>query len=326
MSRFETPYILRTLSHIFDKPDESRLAHTASAPLTGSVLLRVYFKLGQLPRHPDLVVRYHEIIDIGVGEVSLSASISKVQGDLARTLLWSKRAADEVVTRFEETEDMNLLFVQVIGQTCNLYLMCRVGTVCVATKIGTIQILYTLSDTLSFEDQVQTWLTLDKPFNSTVSVLNDATYRRQEAIAQHLNSQNLNYRFTVEQSDSEFFAEVTWDHGPATPPPMKAAVLSYKLQPHPRSPVKARQDGGVRFYPSTKKQAPTNAKDQQKQLQRVQDIPKGSQAKCENRGAPESVQFNHSTKKTVSVTMDQYKVPQVPRGSPKKNDERMFLR
>ncbi|KAF9546982.1 hypothetical protein EC957_008986 [Mortierella hygrophila] len=130
--------------------------------------------------HPDLAVRYHEAIDIGVGKVSLSASNSKDQDDLARTLLWSKRAADEIVTRFEETEDMNLLFVQVIGQTCNLYVMCRAGRVCVATKIGTVHILYTLSDALSFEDQVQAWMILDKTFNSTVSVLNDATYRQSD--------------------------------------------------------------------------------------------------------------------------------------------------
>lgn len=141
----------------------------------------MYFELEQLPRHPDVVVRYHEAIDIGVGEVSLSASKKKDQGDLARTLLWSKRAADEIVTRFEDVEDMNILFIQVIGQTCNLYVMCRIGTVCVATKIGSMKILYTLSDTLSFEDQVQTWLTLDKTFNSAVSVLNDATYRRSDS-------------------------------------------------------------------------------------------------------------------------------------------------
>lgn len=106
----------------------------------------MYFELEQLPRHPDVVVRYHEAIDIGVGEVSLSASKKKDQGDLARTLLWSKRAADEIVTRFEDVEDMNILFIQVIGQTCNLYVMCRIGTVCVATKIGSMKILYTLSD------------------------------------------------------------------------------------------------------------------------------------------------------------------------------------
>ncbi|OAQ30179.1 hypothetical protein K457DRAFT_18529 [Linnemannia elongata AG-77] len=57
--------------------------------------------------------------EAGVGEMSLSASKKKDQGDLARTLLWSKRAADEIVTRFEDVEDMNILFVQVIGQTCN---------------------------------------------------------------------------------------------------------------------------------------------------------------------------------------------------------------
>lgn len=156
-------------------------ASTATAPLTGSVLIRLYLDLEQSPRHPDVVVKCLETVDIGVGEASLSASFQKDQSDLARTLMWSKRAADEIATLFEGIEDMNVLFMQIIGQTCNVYLLCRVGTACVASKIGNMKILFTLSDALSFEDDVQTWLTLDKTFSNTVNVLNDATLRRADS-------------------------------------------------------------------------------------------------------------------------------------------------
>ncbi|KAF9348766.1 hypothetical protein BGX34_002255 [Mortierella sp. NVP85] len=166
-----------------DRPDETRIAHTASAPLTGSILVRLYIDLDQSPRHPDVVVKYHEEVDIGVGEVSLSPAFQKDQGDLARTLIWSKRAADEIAIKFEGVEDMNKMFIQVIEKTCNIYLLCRVGTACVASQIGTMQILYTLSDTLAFENNVGTWLTLEKTFESAVNVLNNATLRRAESKA-----------------------------------------------------------------------------------------------------------------------------------------------
>ncbi|KAG0362199.1 hypothetical protein BGZ54_008720, partial [Gamsiella multidivaricata] len=174
-------FILGTLSHVIDRPDETRIAHTASTPLTGSLLLRVYLNLEQSLRYPDIVVRYHETVDIGVSEASLSASFQKDQGDLAWTLMWSKRAADEIATRFEDVEDMNILFVQIIGQTCNVYLLCRVGTVSVASKVGTMKIRFTLSDALSFQDDVQAWLTLDKTFNNAVNILNDGTHRRADS-------------------------------------------------------------------------------------------------------------------------------------------------
>ncbi|KAF9931050.1 hypothetical protein BGZ65_005070 [Modicella reniformis] len=161
-----------------DRPDETRIAHTATTTMTDSLFPRVYFNLEQSPR---VVVKYHETMDIGVGEASLSASFQKDRGDLARTLIWSRRAADEIATQFEGVGDMNILFVQIIGQSCNVYLLCRVGTVCVASKLGTMKILFTLSDALSFEDDVQTWLTLDKTFNNAVNVLNAGTHRRADS-------------------------------------------------------------------------------------------------------------------------------------------------
>ncbi|KAI1301966.1 hypothetical protein EDD11_005766 [Mortierella claussenii] len=174
-------FILGTLSHAMDRPDETRIAHTASTPLTGSILLRVYLNLEQSPRYPDVVVKYHETVDIGVGEASLSASFQKDRGDLARTLIWSKRAADEIATWFESVEAMNILFVQIIGQTCNVYLLCRAGTVTIASKIGTMKILFSLSDALAFEDNVQAWLTLDKTFSNAVNILNNGTHRRADS-------------------------------------------------------------------------------------------------------------------------------------------------
>ncbi|KAG9065493.1 hypothetical protein KI688_001781 [Linnemannia hyalina] len=89
-------------------------------------------------------------MDIGVGETSLLASFQKDRGDLARTLIWSKRAADEIATKFESIEGMNTLSIQIIGQTCN---------------VGAMKILFALSDALSIEDDVQVWLTLDETFN-----------------------------------------------------------------------------------------------------------------------------------------------------------------
>ncbi|KAF9158046.1 hypothetical protein DFQ26_008027 [Actinomortierella ambigua] len=154
---------------------------TASTPLTGSVFIRMYFDFDQPPRCPDVVIKYHETMDIGVGEVSLSASRQKDRGDLARTLTWGKRAADELAARFEDVEDMDILFMQIIGQTCHLYIPCRVGTVCVAAMIGSLKIFYTLSDAFSFEDDVQTWLLLEKTFGNAVTVLNNGARRHNDA-------------------------------------------------------------------------------------------------------------------------------------------------
>ncbi|KAG0256116.1 hypothetical protein DFQ27_005891 [Actinomortierella ambigua] len=171
--------ILGMLSHVMDRPDETRILHTADTPpdWVRSPLCNISTLGISRPHHPDVVIRYHEAVDIGGGKVSLSASRKKDLGDLARMLMWSKRAADKLATRFEGVEDMNILFMQIIGQTCNLYLLCRIGTVCVAAKIDTIKIFFTLSNALSFEDDVQTWLLLEKTFGNAVTVLNKGKRR-----------------------------------------------------------------------------------------------------------------------------------------------------
>ncbi|GJJ74902.1 hypothetical protein EMPS_07260 [Entomortierella parvispora] len=173
-------FVLGTLSHIMNKVDETRVVHTANVSLTETVPVPACFELGHLPRCPDIMIRYQEIVNIGIGGVSSCPLFVKDQGDLARMLLWSKRAADNVAASFKEVDDINILFIQVIGQTCNLYVMCRAGTVCVATKIGSMDILYTLSDALSFEDHVPTWLMLEKTLNGTVSVLSKAKHRESD--------------------------------------------------------------------------------------------------------------------------------------------------
>lgn len=91
---------------------------TATTATSGSNFVRLCKNLTTLAKKPDLLVRFKECLDIGVAEVSFEASALKDTGDLCRTALWSKRVLDQIVTRFENVEQVKLIFFQVVEQTC----------------------------------------------------------------------------------------------------------------------------------------------------------------------------------------------------------------
>ncbi|KAF9559813.1 hypothetical protein EC968_006470, partial [Mortierella alpina] len=59
-----------------------------------------------LSKNPDLLVRFKEFLDIGVAEVSFESSVVKDTEHLCRTALWSKRLIDEIVTKFENIDQV----------------------------------------------------------------------------------------------------------------------------------------------------------------------------------------------------------------------------
>ncbi|KAK3817799.1 MAG: hypothetical protein J3Q66DRAFT_190688 [Benniella sp.] len=160
----QTSFILGMLRPIFDRPDISRLAYTATATTSD--------------KNPDLFIRYKETVDIGVAEVSDGASTQKDIWDLCRTVLWSKLVLDEIVSEFDNTEDVQLLFFQVVGQTCTFYIMKRAGPLCLATELAKIKIAYTLSDILTdFEDSARDWAIVYRTFDKFLTTLKAAKPR-----------------------------------------------------------------------------------------------------------------------------------------------------
>ncbi|KAG0247977.1 hypothetical protein DFQ27_001318, partial [Actinomortierella ambigua] len=174
-------FVLGMLAPIFDRPDISRLAHTATTATSGSIFVRLFKSMTTLSKNPDLLVRFKESLDIGVAEVSFESSVLKDTGDLCRTALWSKRLLDEIVTKFENIDQVGLIFFQVIEQTCVFYTMLRADTVCVALEFARLKIAYTISDVLSnFEDDARDWLLVCKTFDNLVTTLMSAEKRKSE--------------------------------------------------------------------------------------------------------------------------------------------------
>ncbi|KAF9347404.1 hypothetical protein BGX34_003167 [Mortierella sp. NVP85] len=175
-------FIMGMLRPIFDRPDVSCLTHSATTATSGSLFVRLCQNMISSGKNPDLLVRYKEIVDIGVAEVSYEASAQKDIGDLCRTALWSKRMLDEIVTAFENTEGVQLLFFQVVGQICNFYVMRRAGTVCVAAQLATIKIAYNLSDILTkFEDSARDWVVVCQTFDNLITTLKAAKPRKSDS-------------------------------------------------------------------------------------------------------------------------------------------------
>lgn len=122
---------------------------TATTSTSGSIFVRLCKNLTTSSKNPDFLVRFKECLDIGVAEVSFEASARKDTGDLCRSALWSKRVLDEIVTKFENIEQVKLIFFQVVEQTCIFYTMRRADTVCIAVEIAKLKIAYTVSDVLT---------------------------------------------------------------------------------------------------------------------------------------------------------------------------------
>lgn len=155
---------------------------TATAATSGSLFVRLCQNMITSSKNPDLLVRYKEIVDIGVAEVSYEASAQKDIGDLCRTALWSKRMLDQIVTEFEKTEDVQLVFFQVVGQTCTFYVMRRAGTLCIAAELAEIKIAYKLPDVLTdFEDSARDWVIVCQTFDNLLTTLKGAKPRKSDS-------------------------------------------------------------------------------------------------------------------------------------------------
>ncbi|KAG0345137.1 hypothetical protein BG004_003938 [Podila humilis] len=158
-------FILGMLRPIFDRPDVCHIAHTATTAASGSNFLRLCKNMKTSPKNPDLCLSFKECIDLGVVEVSLDA---KDTGDLCRTALWSMRLLDQIVTKFEDLEHVDLIFFQVVAQNCIFYIMRRAGSVCVAVEFARLKIAYTISDILTL---IHSWLLSSQPRNAGQSTL-----------------------------------------------------------------------------------------------------------------------------------------------------------
>ncbi|KAF9900746.1 hypothetical protein EC991_006919 [Linnemannia zychae] len=175
----KSSFVLGMLRPLFDRPDCSRLAHTATTAISGSLFVRLCQNFEAAPKYPDFLVRYQESTDIGVAEVSLEPNAQRDIGNLCRVALWSKRILDELVTRLDITEEAQVLFFQVIGKNCIFYTMRRSGTVCVVVEVAKIKIAYTISDVLAgFEEDVRSWLLVDRTFQNLISTLQSALPRK----------------------------------------------------------------------------------------------------------------------------------------------------
>ncbi|KAG0298588.1 hypothetical protein BGZ97_004008, partial [Linnemannia gamsii] len=67
----------------------------------------------------------------------------------------------------EITEEVQVLFFQIVGKNCTFFAMRRSGTVCVAVEMAKIKIANTISDILTgFEEDVRDWLLVDRTFQN----------------------------------------------------------------------------------------------------------------------------------------------------------------
>ncbi|KAF9544256.1 hypothetical protein EC957_012302 [Mortierella hygrophila] len=160
-------FILWMLEPFFNRPDTTRLAHSATTSSSGSPYIRLCANFDTKPQPQDMRVRHEEKRDISVSEVSLERGFANDRGDLSRIALLAKRMLDQLITTFSGLDKARIIFFQVIRQTCEFYQMTRCETVCVANRIGCLTIAYTLNDVLKgFEDDCRTWITVCNVFQS----------------------------------------------------------------------------------------------------------------------------------------------------------------
>ncbi|KAK3816600.1 MAG: hypothetical protein J3Q66DRAFT_200232 [Benniella sp.] len=179
-------FIVPMLACIMNKPEQSRLAHTATTATTGSLFVRLCKDLNTLPKHPDLIVKHQKTLDIGFGEVSYSKEFTKDQGDLCRLAIWSKRAIDQLQAQYEGLDDLDLPFFQAVSKDCTIYQMRRIGSICVAVELGKLEIVQDLASLVSFkEDHVFVWLKLEKLFTRLWGLMANAKERQDTSTAPH---------------------------------------------------------------------------------------------------------------------------------------------
>ncbi|KAG0332580.1 hypothetical protein BG004_001187, partial [Podila humilis] len=177
-----TGFVVKMLSCVTDRADETRLAYTSTAPTSGSLLIRMFHNMRSEPRHPGLILKHKEEQDIGFGEVSRQPSFRKDVGDFCRCAIWSKRALDQLVTKQEGIDDIALLFMQVVDRSCSIYQIRRCGTICVTSLLCKFNIVVCLEDLLAkFEDDVHDWLLFARAFDEMLSLMRLAKERTSRA-------------------------------------------------------------------------------------------------------------------------------------------------
>ncbi|KAG0364477.1 hypothetical protein BC939DRAFT_500202 [Gamsiella multidivaricata] len=157
------------------RPDECRLAHTATTSTSGSIFVRLCQDLSDPPKHPDLMAKHISCLDVGFGEVSFASGIAKDTGDICRLAIWSKCTLDQLNEQYFGAEDVCIPFLQIVSTTCTFYQMKRVGTLCVAVQVGEMEIVQDLPGLISFEPHVFTWLALDLAFTTLLQNIGTAT-------------------------------------------------------------------------------------------------------------------------------------------------------
>ncbi|KAI7830748.1 hypothetical protein BC939DRAFT_260199 [Gamsiella multidivaricata] len=154
------------LACIMTRPDECRLAHTATSPTSGSVF----------------VAKHNKSLDIGFGKVSFARDVAKDTGDICRLAIWAKRVLDQLGQQYSGMEEACVPFFQIVSTKCIIYQMRRVGTICVAVQVGEMEIVQDLPELLLFEPHVFTWLALDFTFTRLLQNTNTVTKNKRTSL------------------------------------------------------------------------------------------------------------------------------------------------
>ncbi|KAG9073026.1 hypothetical protein KI688_000807 [Linnemannia hyalina] len=71
---------------------------------------------------------------------------------------------DHLVATYEDMEDLDVVFFQVVSSIFKVYKMRRIGKVGIAVELAKLDIVQDLEELLAFEDQVESWLLLESRF------------------------------------------------------------------------------------------------------------------------------------------------------------------
>ncbi|KAK3822609.1 MAG: hypothetical protein J3Q66DRAFT_397087 [Benniella sp.] len=93
--------IQRQLASMFTVVDKSRLAYTATQSSASSTFINKCLGIEDQPKHPDLIIKGNDNLELGFGEVSGIGALdgNKDAGDLCRLAIWTKKALDHAFQR-----------------------------------------------------------------------------------------------------------------------------------------------------------------------------------------------------------------------------------
>ncbi|KAF8979351.1 hypothetical protein BGZ46_005584 [Entomortierella lignicola] len=170
-------FILPQFATIFTHANRSRIAYTATSPTSSSLFINQCLGVSHPPKHPDLIIKSTNGLELGFGEVSGVGvnDRNKDTGDLCRAAIWTKKALDNALIKFEGLEDLQLPFFQVLGKKATVFWMRRFGSVCVAWEVGELVIVDGLNVLLDeFEVCLDIWGLLEMNYGSSLSMIENA--------------------------------------------------------------------------------------------------------------------------------------------------------